>query len=525
MTAIRTPPRQEIALAWRRAALAGLHPGMPVRETPFLPPERDSRLMSAAGPVLERMSSELADTRFAIVLADRDARIVDRQMGQSGLDRALDRVCGVPGLQYTEETSGTNALATAYELRQPISVTGNEHFLDVLKVFSCYGAPIQHPFTRHLEGVLGVTGPANEATPLLGPFVMSAVREIEQRLQAGARMADQRLFSAFQAHTRRKRHAIIALGDDIVLSNDAAVDVLASSDHATLRAISREIGKGGSVQHSIVLASGRSVFVRAQAIAECPAGVLFDVVEIRQTDTLPAESVRTGATLVVGEPGTGRTTQGRALAGPHASVFAAADTPDLSRMAAAVARRQSVLLDDIHLLPTAVAARAATILRTATGHVVMTSSALVELEPEQAALAALAVERIELRPLRTRRHEFVHCATEVLRRNHPDCKARLTRSAVTALAEHSWPGNLRELEFVLAHTIQRRTCGDITHHDLPPTHRNLPSNTLTPIEAAERDTILAALRATAGNKAAAAATLGIGRTTLYDRLRRYRITC
>lgn len=43
------------------------------------------------------------------------------------------------------------------------------------------------------------------------------------------------------------------------------------------------------------------------------------------------------------------------------------------------------------------------------------------------------------------------------------------------------------------------------------------------MESAERDTNVAALRASQGNKVAAAEALGIGRTTLYSRVRRYKI--
>jgi len=46
-----------------------------------------------------------------------------------------------------------------------------------------------------------------------------------------------------------------------------------------------------------------------------------------------------------------------------------------------------------------------------------------------------------------------------------------------------------------------------------------PRRHLTLIEAAERDAIIKALDAAAGNKSEAAALLGIGRTTLYRRLR------
>ncbi|SHU15542.1 transcriptional activator of acetoin/glycerol metabolism [Mycobacteroides abscessus subsp. abscessus] len=512
--------RPEIARAWQRAALAGLEPGMPVREIALEDVDRDSRLMAAAAPVLDRMMTELADTHFSVLLADAEARIVDRRPGQSGLDRALDRACAVPGARYLEETTGTNSLATAFELRQPISVTGDEHYLEELKHFCCHGAPILHPVTKRLEGVLDISGPVVEATPLLGPFVMRAVRDIEQLLLAGSRRAQQRLLGEFQAHTRRKGHAILALGEGIALGNPAAMELLTSSDHGTLRVVAQGITGTRSVQRSVVLASGADVMVRARPVAGCPGGVLFDVVEMSVRRPDPRPSTRAGVILVVGEPGTGRTTEARALAGAEAAIFVG----DVAAAKTELDNGRSLLIDDVHLLTTQNAARLAAMLRTYQGRVVLASSPVAELDSEHAALVALAVERVELPPLRSCRDQFAHRAAELLRRNYPENNVRLTGSALAALAAHNWPGNLRELEHVLSQAIQHRSCGDITERDLPSAYRNLPTRTLSPIEAAERETILAQLRTADGNKVAAAAALGIGRTTLYARLHRYGIS-
>src|SRR5690606_38916567 len=107
-------------------------------------------------------------------------RIVTRRYGDRALERALDDVSAVPGCRFTEETSGTNSLATPYELRRGIAVHGEEHFLDALKRFTCYGHPITNPATGRLEGVLDITGLVEDANPLLAPFLLQAVADIEQ---------------------------------------------------------------------------------------------------------------------------------------------------------------------------------------------------------------------------------------------------------------------------------------------------------------------------------------------------------
>lgn len=527
--------RPEISLAWRRAALTGLDPGTDIRETaPLTEVDRRSRLAMAATPVLDRMIGELADTRFSVLIADRTSTIIDRRITESGVGRALDRVLAVPGSRYVEEVSGTNSIATAYELQRPIAVTGEEHFLEALRVFCCFGAPIFHPITRRLEGVLDVSGPAADSTGLLGPFLMHAVRDIEQRLLEGSRAAEQRLLTEFQTHSRNRSHAVLVFGESLVLCNRAATDLVQTTDYELLRGLAGEIG-GGILRQPLTLRSGSQVMVTATAVPDSPGGVLFDVVPTVTAEIAPgngraaltAPTIRAHVTLVTGEPGSGRTTRGFTIAGPNAAVVACADEEfdhaRLDRALELLRTSESVLIDDIHALPARFAARLTAAIPRAPGRVVMTSSPVDGLDSEQAALAALALDRHESQPVRDYHTDFVRLTESVLRELLPESELRITPSALRILATHRWPGNIRELRAVLEFAARGRARGDITEQDLPPTHRRGPTRALSRMETAERDAILAALRAAGGNRVTAAKELGIGRTTLYDRLRRYDI--
>ncbi|MFD7816862.1 helix-turn-helix domain-containing protein [Streptomyces sp. NPDC059785] len=93
-----------------------------------------------------------------------------------------------------------------------------------------------------------------------------------------------------------------------------------------------------------------------------------------------------------------------------------------------------------------------------------------------------------------------------------------------ALERHPWPGNVTELaHLVRALAEQRRATGPVRRADLPDAVREGPATRpLSPMEQAERTAILEALRRHGGNKARAAASLGIARATLYRKLRGYR---
>ena len=504
---------------------------MEVPEVPIAEVDRRSRLITAAAPVLEAMMAELSDTRFSVLLADRNATIVDRRVGRHGLNRDLDRALAVPGVRYVEDVSGTNSLATAFELQQPIAVSGEEHFLEALRVFTCYGAPIRHPVTRRIEGVLDVTGPATEATTLLGPFLRRAVRDIELRLLEGSRIAERQLLTVFQEHAQTRRHAVLVLSESLVLSNPTATDLVRGSDHAALLSLTADLGPSAVVRRRMTLASGTDVIVEARAIKGTD-GVLYDVVIARPLRTpsppKPSPEQRAALAAIVGEPGTGRTTKGRIVAGEDAEYLDCDDAIDDEsgwlrqvRVAVRESANAAVMVDNVHLLSERAMASLARFVRHATRPVVMTSSPTAPERFEHAALLSAASVRDDLRPLRVYGAEFGALVTAVLAELRPGHNLRLTPSAMRILAAQPWPGNLHELRSVLVGAVRGRSVGDITPEDLPVHMRTAPRRRLTVIETAERDVIMAALSANGGNKVAAAAALGMGRTTLYQRLRRY----
>jgi transcriptional regulator of acetoin/glycerol metabolism len=538
--------RPEIELAWRRAQLSGLEPSMEVRETAIVDIEKRTSLSVAASPVLDQMVGELADTRFSILLTDRTSLIIDRRVASAEMARALDRVLAVPGFQYLEEASGTNALATAFELRKPIAVTGDEHYLEALKRFCCYGAPIIHPVTHRLEGVIDISGPAAESTALLNPFLTRAVRDVEQRLLEGSRIAEKQLLSEFQVHGN-SRHAVLVLGESMVLTNEAAVDLVRGEDHLVLRAFAADLSNHSVQETNLSLSSGLEVLVRARLVEGTRGGAVFELIpshtsaeprakspwsavnsSAKRSASVTGPAARIAA--VTGEPGTGRTSAAMQLAGSACVVLAGADSV-VDESGWFVAARNAldsgrpVVIDDIDVLSVRLATLMADPVRAAKARVVLTCPPLSELCGPHRALVSLALNCHELQPLRSYPHKLPAVAKNMLAQLLPTSSLEIGASALQLLAAHHWPGNLRELQSVLEFSARGRDCGSITKVDLPESFRahGDPLRPLTMMESVERDAIMGALRNAKGNKAAAAAQLGIGRTTLYERLRRYRI--
>lgn len=146
----------------------------------------------------------------------------------------------------------------------------------------------------------------------------------------------------------------------------------------------------------------------------------------------------------------------------------------------------------------------------------------------------LNVVNIHLPPLRERPEDIPMLARHFVDHfNHELTKEieDISPAALRSLLDYAWPGNIRELENVVERamiTSRRRILQEEDFSFLVPAPKTaapcvFPSDwTLADLE---RHALQARLVHTGGNVSAAAASLGIDRSTLYDKINRYGIVC
>jgi DNA-binding NtrC family response regulator len=141
----------------------------------------------------------------------------------------------------------------------------------------------------------------------------------------------------------------------------------------------------------------------------------------------------------------------------------------------------------------------------------------------------LNVVQIKLPPLRERKSDIPILANAFLEKHsESNGKTRtIAEDAMSRLMAWDWPGNVRELENAIERAIAMGS-GPILHiGDLPSnlhhsSGERLPQNDeVLPLEELERRAILSAMREAGGDKLIAARLLGIGKTTLYRKLKQY----
>jgi two-component system response regulator FlrC len=137
----------------------------------------------------------------------------------------------------------------------------------------------------------------------------------------------------------------------------------------------------------------------------------------------------------------------------------------------------------------------------------------------------LQVFEIGIPALRDRKSDVLPLADAFLQdiaRSFGRLPAGLTADAKRALMDYSWPGNARELRNALERAAILCEGGLIApQHLLLPAGRQAVSAETTDLNEVERHTIEQVMRQTRGNKSKAAKRLGLTRTQLYGRLRKY----
>ncbi|MCB9854088.1 MAG: sigma-54-dependent Fis family transcriptional regulator [Phycisphaerales bacterium] len=161
----------------------------------------------------------------------------------------------------------------------------------------------------------------------------------------------------------------------------------------------------------------------------------------------------------------------------------------------------------------------------------------------------LNVMEITIPPLRERRDDVPALLDYFIRRHRESTgvSTAFDDNAMRVLESHDWPGNVREIDNVVLRAMLLSQGPRIVEADLPPqvrlssaSNQSEKSNSLiaesasnagsgkTPragtLAAYEREAILAALRASGGNRRLAAEILEIGPATLYRKLKKYGIS-
>ncbi len=136
--------------------------------------------------------------------------------------------------------------------------------------------------------------------------------------------------------------------------------------------------------------------------------------------------------------------------------------------------------------------------------------------------------KITIPPLRERKGDMLllcqHFIEEHMEKTQ-SAASGISKDALNTLMNYSWPGNVRELENAIEHAMIMATSDVIRPQDLPELNESYRSSPHggSRLNDAERDLIVQAIRDAGGSKSQAARILGIPRSSLYSKIKKYGI--
>ena len=179
-------PRAVVARSWSRVLDLGLDASRANAREPLPLSEVERRRrgspLSLVVDELRQVLVSVADaSSFLMVVTDADGVVLWRE-GPTRVRLRADQLGFTEGARWTEATVGTNAIGTALAEAAPVQLFSAEHFEQAQHPWYCTAAPIHHPVTGELLGVVDVSGPALTLHPVIGALVETAVKLAESQL-------------------------------------------------------------------------------------------------------------------------------------------------------------------------------------------------------------------------------------------------------------------------------------------------------------------------------------------------------
>ncbi|MGB4058918.1 MAG: sigma-54-dependent Fis family transcriptional regulator [Burkholderiaceae bacterium] len=156
------PPTATIVESHRRSRQHGLDTGFQADYGPASKGEMDAVreqsqfLFQHAAPVMETLYDQIMNTHSMVLLTSSRGMVL-HSLGDTDFLEKATRVALMPGVDWSEEQKGTNAIGTALYEEEALTVHGQQHFLSANQFLTCSCAPIFDP-QGQVIGALDVTG-------------------------------------------------------------------------------------------------------------------------------------------------------------------------------------------------------------------------------------------------------------------------------------------------------------------------------------------------------------------------------
>ncbi|PIE10549.1 MAG: sigma-54-dependent Fis family transcriptional regulator [Rhodobacterales bacterium] len=574
----RIPPqiRSDVLHSWQRSSEQHISR---LKRAPILNEEElltrralSRRLRISAQTALSRAGQLLDDTGNILLLCDRSGVVVDAAGDRATLDRGRENHLHLGG-NWSEPAIGTNAIGTALHLGRPVTIREAEHFCEEIQLWNCAAAPISEPGSGEVIGVVDISW-RNGIDHQHNAAALSATMAMQIEAELRRMQERERAELMEKLHLTRLRRG----GEPMLVMDRTGSDVFATEDFARF---CKDDSALRDLRARIPTLIDQRPATIAEALSDCMPGIDLEVVgsaeeaigvmiSLRRSRPAKAdpgaELTRIGSAgqaaarlcahaqrlaqteipiLIEGETGTGKTFMARAIHRASAQSDAPFELLDCAGLTDEVLRDHlaSGRFDRAGVLclnsPGAISLSNQKLLLGLVEHVSDRGARIIALSTRHLydemseerfrgdLYYRIAGARLDIPPLRARRDEIAPMLRELVRHHaltNDARELRFTSGAMARLVGHAWPGNLREMQNLIAALDALSPTGLIDEATLPTEYRSAARKTgENTLRDAERAQILAAMEAEGGNLTRVARRLGIARSTLYLKLDSYGI--
>ncbi|MGJ7525080.1 sigma-54-dependent Fis family transcriptional regulator [Variovorax sp. GB1P17] len=190
--------------------------------------EQAMRLLNCAQPELDGLAEHAVGNGCVVILSDASGLILE-EIGSPDFLPKAERIALQPGVEWSENHRGTNAIGTALAEREALMVLGGEHYLAQNGALGCAAAPI---FTGRgeLAGALDISGETVRVNQHALGLVRMAAQQVEHRMMLAEAGGHVLRFHARPALIGTAREGLIVIdGGRIVAANRVALELFGRS--------------------------------------------------------------------------------------------------------------------------------------------------------------------------------------------------------------------------------------------------------------------------------------------------------
>ncbi len=180
--------------------------------------EKNSLLIEIASPYIKKMDQAIKDSGMMALLVDPDGYVLSLTGNKQTLSDAR-KINFVEGVRWTEAEVGTNAIGTALQTKEAVTINGAEHYSVASHQWSCSATPIFHD-NGNLMGVIDVSCPVNYSHPFMLGMVTSISYAIEKEISKRAYLEEITLFqqASHLAETYQNQFFLVCNQKQMIIS-------------------------------------------------------------------------------------------------------------------------------------------------------------------------------------------------------------------------------------------------------------------------------------------------------------------